>query len=127
MPLMKERYPGTMGRTQGEMKETIPAMNAVNRETDSCMAVDRSSGSGERWRNIGRRSLLITALTLGILASASAQTAIDPGLTEAMKTFETALKQKDIEKSLSVFRFANAEERSNQEAELRGIFSAREI
>jgi hypothetical protein len=92
------------------------------------MAVDRSSGSGERWREIVRVGLLLSALTLGILARGSAQTAIDPALTEAMRLFETALKQKDIEKALASFRFANANARANQEAEFRGIFSsAREV
>jgi len=71
--------------------------------------------------------LFFSALTLGILARGSAQTAIDPSLTEALRLFETALHQKDMGKALSAFRFVNAEDRSNHEAELRGIFSAREV
>jgi hypothetical protein len=34
---MKERYPGTMGRTQGEMKDTSPATKAAARETEEVM------------------------------------------------------------------------------------------
>src|SRR5262245_6718442 len=33
-PLMKERYPGTMGSTQGEMKEMTPASRAASSDTD---------------------------------------------------------------------------------------------
>src|SRR6185503_5083674 len=31
IPLMKERYPGTIGRTQGDTNEARPARNAVRR------------------------------------------------------------------------------------------------
>jgi hypothetical protein len=34
---MNERYPGTMGRTQGEMKDTRPARKAAARETEEAI------------------------------------------------------------------------------------------
>lgn len=70
---------------------------------------------------------LIAALALGMLASGSAQTAIDPSFTDALRAFETALRQKDMDKVVSAFRFANAEEKAAQETELRGVFSANEV
>jgi hypothetical protein len=92
------------------MKETIPAMNAVNRETDSFMAVYWSSTGGGRRRDFARRVALLSALTLGMLTSGPAQTAIDPSLTEALRAFETAVGQKDIEGALSAFAFARPED-----------------
>jgi hypothetical protein len=34
---MNERYPGTMGRTQGETKDTRPARKAAARETEEAI------------------------------------------------------------------------------------------
>ncbi len=70
---------------------------------------------------------MISALTLGMLTSGSAQTAIDPALTEALRAFETAVRQKDMEATLSAFRFAKPEERATVETELRGVFSAKDV
>lgn len=109
------------------MKETIPAMNAVNRETDSFMAVYWSSGSGESWRDVARRVAFFSALTLGMLTSGSAQTAIYPSLTDALRAFETALRQKDMERALLAFRLSNPEERGAEEAVLRGVFSSHDV
>ena len=33
IPVIKDRYPGTMGNTQGEKKDSIPASNAINDST----------------------------------------------------------------------------------------------
>lgn len=62
-----------------------------------------------------------------MLTSGSAQTAIDPALTEALRAFETGLRQKDMEAVLRAFRFSDPEERAARESELRGIFSARDV
>lgn len=62
-----------------------------------------------------------------MLTSGSAQTAIDPSLTEALRAFETAIRQKNIEGALSAFDFARPEERTAQESEFRGVFSAEDV
>lgn len=62
-----------------------------------------------------------------MLTSGSAQTAIDPALTEALRAFETALRQKDMEGTLSAFLFTKPEEKTALETELRGVFSARDV
>ena len=84
------------------------------------------AGGGKR-RDIARRLAILSALTLGMLTSGSAQTAIDPSLTEALRAFETAIRQKDIEGALSAFAFTRPEERTAQESEFRGIFSAKDV
>jgi len=38
IPLMNERYPGTIGSTQGETNEITPARNAVTRDIGSVIA-----------------------------------------------------------------------------------------
>ena len=91
------------------------------------MAVYWSSRSGERWRDIARRTAFLSALTLGMLTSGSAQTTMDPSLAEAVRSFEAALRQKDMERSLAAFKFSGTEERTAQESEFRGVFSATEV
>lgn len=91
------------------------------------MAVYWSSTGGGRRRDFARRVAILSALTLGMLTSGSAQTAIDPSLTEALRAFETAVRQKDIEGALSAFAFARPEDRTTQESEFRGIFSAKDV
>ena len=76
---------------------------------------------------MARGLVFFSALTLGMLSSGSAQTAIDPSLTEALRGFETALRQKDMDGVLQAFRFSTAEERAARESEFRGIFSAKEV
>lgn len=62
-----------------------------------------------------------------MLTSGSAQSAIDPALTEAIRGFETALRQKDLERALAAWRFAKPDDRATEETLLRGVFSAREV
>lgn len=62
-----------------------------------------------------------------MLTSASAQTAIDPALTEALRGFETALRQKDMARALEAWDFATPADRAAQETEFRGVFSARDV
>lgn len=127
IPLMKDKYPGTMGRTQGETKETIPAMNAVNRETDSFMLGQLSSLGGKRRRALAR--LIAGACALGalMLTNASAQSSVDAALLEAVKAFESALGQKDFARAIAAWEFESPASRSEEEGHLRGVFSADQV
>ncbi len=49
---MKERYPGTIGSTQGETNETRPARNAAAIDTEEVMLVS-SGGSADYIHYIG--------------------------------------------------------------------------
>lgn len=62
-----------------------------------------------------------------MLSSGSAQTTIDPALTEALRAFETSLRQKDLDAALQAFRFTAPEIKAEQEAELRRIFSSADV
>ena len=37
-PLMNDRYPGTMGRTHGEMNDMSPATSAPKSDTEPCIS-----------------------------------------------------------------------------------------
>jgi hypothetical protein len=91
------------------------------------MSVYWSSGGGRKRRSAARGLAMLAALSLGMLARGSAQTAIDPALTEAVKAFETALREKNLERSLAAWQFETPEERTTEEANLRGTFSANQV
>ena len=76
---------------------------------------------------MARHLAFFSALTLGMLTNGSAQTAIDPPLTEAVRAFEKALREKDVPSALKAWQFAKPEDQAAEEAELRGVFSSREI
>ena len=109
------------------MKETIPAKNAVNRDTDSLMTVYWSSKGGKRCLSIARLMACVFALGLGMLSNGHAQPAGDPALNEAIRGFEAALRQKDMERALAVWQFETPEQRTAEEAALRGVFSSQQV
>ena len=109
------------------MKETIPAMNAVNRDTDSFMTGYWSSKGGKRWRGIARLVACVSALTFSMLTNGDGQTAGDLTLREAVRGFEAALRQKDLSGAIAAWQFATPEEKATEETALRGVFSSQQV
>lgn len=62
-----------------------------------------------------------------MLSSAHAQPSTDPALTEAVRGFEAALSARDLERTLAAWHFASPEERTMEEALLRGVLSASQV
>jgi len=62
-------------------------------------------------------------MTLGMLANSHAQTSLDPALTEAIRGFESAMRQKSVPDALAAWVFETEAERAGEEAALRGVFS----
>lgn len=62
-----------------------------------------------------------------MLTNASAQTSADPGLVEAIRGFETALRQKDFAAATAAWAFDTPARRSTEEGILRGVFSATQV
>jgi len=58
-----------------------------------------------------------------MLANAHAQTSVDPELTAAVKAFEAAMAEKNLEAALGAWDFATEFDRAAEEANLRGVFS----
>lgn len=70
---------------------------------------------------------LACAIGLGMLANGSAQTSGDAGLTEAIRAFGTALRQKDFGAASAAWAFDTAARRATEESMLRGVFSAADV
>lgn len=109
------------------MKETIPAANAVNRETDSFMTVYKSSGGGMGRRGIVRLLAFVLVLSPVMLAKGGAQTSADPALIEAIRAFEAALKDRDVARAMAAWTFPSEEAREAEESNLRNVLSAGQV
>jgi hypothetical protein len=68
------------------------------------------------------------ALSLCILTNGHAQAPGEPaGLAEALRSFEAALRLKDLDRTLAAWQFDTPEERAGEETLLRGVFSSEQV
>lgn len=62
-----------------------------------------------------------------MLANGSAQTSSDPALTEAIRAFEAALRQKDFAAATALWAFDTPARQATEQGMLRGVLSATEV
>ena len=67
------------------------------------------------------------ALALAMLTNGHAQSTADPALIEAIRGFEAALREKDLDRALLAWQFASPADRTAEETALRGIFSSQQV
>lgn len=120
------------------MKDTTPATNAVNRETDSFM---KQAGRRFGARFLGRAATGVRALLVCVSAAAAffgatsiAKGSEQPGdapraaelaaLDAASRSFEAAIARRDVAAALSHWRFSGDDERNEEEIALRTYFSS---
>jgi hypothetical protein len=86
-----------------------------------------SSKGGKRRRAIARLIACVWALSLAMLSNGSAQSSADPGLVEAVRGFEAAIRQKDFARAVAAWQFPSEAVKAEEEGHLRGVFSALEV
>ncbi len=86
-----------------------------------------SSKGGKRRRVAARLIACVWAVSAVMLANASAQSSVDPNLMAAVKAFENALRQKDFPGTIAAWEFESPAARAEEEAHLRGVFSAQQV
>jgi hypothetical protein len=76
---------------------------------------------------MGRRLVCVFAAGLGMLANGHAQTSVDPSLTEAIRAFEAAISQKNMQGALGAWDFETEADRLAEETALRSVFSSEQV
>ena len=76
---------------------------------------------------MGLRTASVLAAALGILTNGHAQTSVDPALTDAVRTFEAAMVEKNAAAVLEFWDFETAADRAEEEAALAQVFTARQL
>ena len=86
-----------------------------------------SSRGGKRRRAIAGLVTCVFALSPPMLTNGSAQSSVDAALNEAVRSFEAALRQKAFDRAIGAFQFPSDAARAEEEAHLRGVFSAGQV
>ncbi len=87
----------------------------------------RSSKGEKRGRDFAGRFAVALVLAAAMLTNGHAQSATDPALIKAIREFEAALRQKDLDRALLAWQFATPADRPVEEMALRGIFSSQQV
>ncbi|MEO5762190.1 MAG: M1 family aminopeptidase [Vicinamibacteria bacterium] len=91
------------------------------------MKVCFSSAGGKRDRSFAIRIAMAFAVAAAMLTNSSAQPSGDPALMDAVRKFETALRQKSVPAAIGVWHFAGPGNRAAEEGALRGVFSSEQV